>query len=40
MLIMSEVMEVAAVTEIPENVQRWTAKRRAAVVLSIVERRS
>jgi len=36
MLIMSSVMEVAVVTEIPENVQRWTAKRRSALVLSII----
>lgn len=34
---MNVVMEVAAVTEIPENVQRWTAKRRSALVLSIIE---
>ena len=32
---MSRVMEVVAVPEIPENVQRWTAKRRAALVVSI-----
>jgi len=32
-------MEVAAVTEIPDNVQRWTAKRRSALVLSIIKER-
>jgi transposase-like protein len=37
MLIMSQVMEVASVSEIPENVQRWTAKRRTALVLSIIK---
>ena len=37
MLMMSSVMEVAAVTETPENVQRWTAKRRSALVLSIIK---
>ena len=37
MLIMSSVMEVAAVTEIPDNVQRWTAKRRSALVLGIIK---
>jgi transposase-like protein len=29
--------EVAAVTEIPDEVQRWTAKRRSALVLSIIK---
>jgi len=29
--------EVAAVTEIPDEVQRWTAKRRTALVLSIIK---
>jgi hypothetical protein len=37
MLIMSSVMEVASVSEIPESVQRWTAKRRSALVLSIIK---
>lgn len=30
-------MQVAAPTEIPDDVQRWTAKRRAALVLSIIK---
>ena len=29
--------EVAAVTEIPDEVQRWTAKRRTALVMSIIK---
>jgi hypothetical protein len=29
--------EVAEMTDVPGEVQRWTAKRRAAVVLSIVK---
>jgi transposase-like protein len=29
--------EVAAVSEIPDEVQRWTAKRRAALLLCIIK---
>jgi transposase-like protein len=36
MMVMNN-QEVAAVTEIPDDVQRWTAKRRAALVLGILK---
>jgi Protein of unknown function (DUF1153). len=29
--------EVAVMTDVPDEVQRWTAKRKAAVVMSIVK---
>jgi hypothetical protein len=35
-MIVMDTEEVAAVTEIPDEVQRWTAKRRSALVLSII----
>jgi hypothetical protein len=35
-MIVMEREEVAAVMEIPDEVQRWTAKRQAALVLSII----
>jgi transposase-like protein len=34
---MMSAKEVALMTDVPDEVQRWTAKRRAAVVLSIVK---
>ena len=36
-MIVMETEEVAAVTEILDEVQRWTAERRAALVLSIIK---
>ena len=34
---MMSAKEVAFMTDVPDEVQRWTAKRKAAVVLSIVK---
>jgi transposase-like protein len=34
---MMDTEEVAFMTDVPDEVQRWTAKRKAAVVLSIVK---
>ena len=34
---MSAEKEVASMTDVPDEVQRWTAKRKAAVVLAIVK---
>jgi len=36
-MIVMDTQEVAAVTEILDDVQRWTAKRRATLVLSILK---
>ncbi len=34
---MSAEKEVAFMTDVPDEVRRWTAKRKAAVILSIVK---
>jgi len=34
---MMDAEEVAVMTDVPDEVQRWTAKRKAAVVMSIVK---
>ena len=34
---MMDTEEVAYITDVPDEVQRWTAKRKAAVVMSIVK---